>query len=232
MTTYLYRLWDEHDRLLYVGISKSAIHRLHEHLTEQPWAEQVAKQTIERHQTRQEALAAETLAIKSEAPLYNVVHNTPTQWKVAKKSRYSLPAIEISYSDDVTVQMTRHEKWGANPVRTINDRWAHKLLNDVLAAANAMVLSFGKTDPLHDGVDRPRTWERCGLRIFDDLIRSLQYLPYGDSCSKCFGDLATDFVRWPVAVKSDNTYVYQCHVCGAAWTTWYAGGPITLEIKA
>jgi predicted GIY-YIG superfamily endonuclease len=85
MTTYLYRLWDDADRLLYVGISKSAIHRLHEHLTEQPWADQIVKQTVERHATRQAALAAEKYAIQTEGPLHNIVHSLDAVpvWDVA-----------------------------------------------------------------------------------------------------------------------------------------------------
>jgi predicted GIY-YIG superfamily endonuclease len=75
MTTYLYRLWDDQDRLLYVGISKSAINRLHQHLEQQPWAQQITKQTIERCFTRDEAVYAERQAIKNEKPLHNIAHN-------------------------------------------------------------------------------------------------------------------------------------------------------------
>jgi predicted GIY-YIG superfamily endonuclease len=75
MTTYLYRLWDEHDRLLYVGISKSAMTRLVQHQGDKHWAHEIAKVTIESVATREEALRLEKLAIQNEEPVYNVVHN-------------------------------------------------------------------------------------------------------------------------------------------------------------
>jgi predicted GIY-YIG superfamily endonuclease len=75
MTTYVYRLWDADDQLLYIGISKSAINRLHQHLQQQPWAEQIVKQTIQRCYTREEAVHVERQAIKNEKPLHNIAHN-------------------------------------------------------------------------------------------------------------------------------------------------------------
>lgn len=77
MSHYLYRLFNKNDELLYVGISKSAIHRLHQHLEKQPWAEQVAKQTIERFPHRAALEAAEKVAIQNEHPIHNITHNKP-----------------------------------------------------------------------------------------------------------------------------------------------------------
>jgi hypothetical protein len=73
--THLYRLYDSSDALLYVGISKSAITRLHEHLALQPWSAQIVKQTIERFPSRDAAAAAEIRAIRDEMPRYNKMHN-------------------------------------------------------------------------------------------------------------------------------------------------------------
>lgn len=72
---YLYRLYDANEQLLYVGISKSAIHRLHEHLTTQPWAEQIVTQKVQRFNSRQELEEAEKAAIKAENPKHNITHN-------------------------------------------------------------------------------------------------------------------------------------------------------------
>lgn len=76
MNHYLYRLYDAAGVLLYVGISKSAIHRLHQHLEAQPWADQIASQTVERFASRRELEDAERAAIKAEKPRFNKAHNS------------------------------------------------------------------------------------------------------------------------------------------------------------
>lgn len=73
-TTYLYRLFSANHHLLYVGIGKSALVRLGSHLTDQPWADEIAHASVERFETRGEAEAAEKAAIKQELPRYNIVH--------------------------------------------------------------------------------------------------------------------------------------------------------------
>ena len=75
MKTALYRIWGKDDQLLYVGISKSALGRLGQHLTEKTWSADIANVTIETFPTRELAAAAEVAAIKAEKPLHNVVHN-------------------------------------------------------------------------------------------------------------------------------------------------------------
>ena len=75
MKTALYRIWGIDDQLLYVGISKSALSRLGQHLTEKSWAADIVNVTIETYSTRELAAAAEIAAIKAEKPLHNVVHN-------------------------------------------------------------------------------------------------------------------------------------------------------------
>jgi hypothetical protein len=70
--TALYRHFDSDGRLLYVGISLSAIIRLAEHRAS-PWFDDIARVEIERHPTRKAALAAERKAIRDERPLHNIV---------------------------------------------------------------------------------------------------------------------------------------------------------------
>jgi hypothetical protein len=74
--TCLYRLYGPADELLYVGISKSALLRLGQHLGEKPWADQVTRTTIDWYDTREAAAAAEVAAIVSERPLHNITHNS------------------------------------------------------------------------------------------------------------------------------------------------------------
>jgi predicted GIY-YIG superfamily endonuclease len=76
MKTALYRIWGNDGQLLYVGISKSALSRLGQHLTEKPWAADIVNVTIETFPTRELAAAAEVAAIQSEKPLHNVTHNS------------------------------------------------------------------------------------------------------------------------------------------------------------
>jgi len=78
---YLYRLYNEAGDLLYIGISKSAIQRLHQHLEGQPWADQITTQRVQRFPTREALEQAEREAIRSERPRHNISHNTGKRTK-------------------------------------------------------------------------------------------------------------------------------------------------------
>lgn len=67
----LYRLFNEQDQLLYVGISSKWYERFHQHEKTQPWWLSVAKITLENFETRDEVVEAEKLAIRLEKPLHN-----------------------------------------------------------------------------------------------------------------------------------------------------------------
>jgi hypothetical protein len=71
----LYRFWHK-DILLYVGISQGFLGRMDTHERTKNWFEYCERVTIEHYPSRQLVLAAEEKAIKSERPLFNVVHNT------------------------------------------------------------------------------------------------------------------------------------------------------------
>lgn len=70
--TALYRHFDAAGRLLYVGISLSVVARTARHMMYAHWSRQVATISIERHPTRDKALAAEAAAIVAEHPLHNI----------------------------------------------------------------------------------------------------------------------------------------------------------------
>lgn len=74
--TALYRFFDRHDDLLYVGISIAPLHRWTQHKADKPWIEDVASTSIEWYATRAEALEAERRAIIEERPRHNITHNT------------------------------------------------------------------------------------------------------------------------------------------------------------
>lgn len=73
--TWLYRMFDAHDNLLYVGISKSAFARFEQHSHDKPWINQVVRWEREQYPTRAAALVAEKAAIIAERPRYNIIHN-------------------------------------------------------------------------------------------------------------------------------------------------------------
>jgi hypothetical protein len=72
--TCVYRHWSADNRLLYVGISLTALLRMARHAGDSRWFDQVAKITIERYDTRAEALAVEKRAIGMHKPPFNVKH--------------------------------------------------------------------------------------------------------------------------------------------------------------
>lgn len=74
MKTALYRHFDTAGALLYVGISLSAVQRLAQHRHTAHWFDRIARIEIEWHDSREEALAAEIVAITREAPECNVQH--------------------------------------------------------------------------------------------------------------------------------------------------------------
>lgn len=83
MPCQLYRHYDAQDRLLYVGISLSAVARLTQHKSVAHWSSDIVRLTIETFPTRELALEAERAAIEAEKPLHNVAHNADrARWEV------------------------------------------------------------------------------------------------------------------------------------------------------
>lgn len=71
--TDLYRYYDRQSRLLYVGISKSAVVRAMQHEQTARWWDSWASMTRTVYPTRELAHAAERYAIFHERPLFNVL---------------------------------------------------------------------------------------------------------------------------------------------------------------
>ena len=80
-TNQLYRHFDAKGNLLYVGISLNAINRLLQHKEHADWFENIANVTIDKFESRELAIKAEILAIKTEKPIYNISHNKPAKNK-------------------------------------------------------------------------------------------------------------------------------------------------------
>ncbi|REF00360.1 hypothetical protein DFJ69_5892 [Thermomonospora umbrina] len=71
----LYRYFDADEVLLYVGITGDLMRRERSHVKRSSWMEFMARSTVERFSSREEAEAAEVAAIGSELPLFNARHN-------------------------------------------------------------------------------------------------------------------------------------------------------------
>lgn len=74
-TTTLYRFFDRFDRLLYVGISHRPFDRLGQHRSGKSWWTQIVRVQMEHHDSRRAAKDAESVAIHTERPLFNVAED-------------------------------------------------------------------------------------------------------------------------------------------------------------
>lgn len=73
MTSHvLYRMMDENENLLYVGISMASMQRMLQHRATKVWFHKVVHVRFEHFKTREAAMAAEHLAIATEGPRYNI----------------------------------------------------------------------------------------------------------------------------------------------------------------
>lgn len=78
-STSVYLYYDEHDVLIYVGITGRGIARNVEHNKSRPWWQYVARQEIEHFPGRALAHAREVALIEQHSPPFNVQHNREHQ---------------------------------------------------------------------------------------------------------------------------------------------------------
>lgn len=69
----LYRMYDQHETLLYAGITMNIGARMAGHRGDKPWWHLIAHITLEHHATRTDAEDAKREAILTEQPLYNLL---------------------------------------------------------------------------------------------------------------------------------------------------------------
>lgn len=75
MVSYVYRLYDADDNLLYVGLSDVPEKRTKTHRHRRDFSAPPARTTLVEYASREEAAAAERAAIESELPLHNIEHH-------------------------------------------------------------------------------------------------------------------------------------------------------------
>ena len=120
--TSLYRCYDEHGALLYVGVARSFILRLRQHEGKTWWLD-VADVKVEHFASREDALRAEAIAISSEGPAYNVAQNAgayvrPVSFNAEKRelsqrlaaAEARLRAIQVILDDYVEIENAVAEK--------------------------------------------------------------------------------------------------------------------------
>jgi hypothetical protein len=88
---YLYRHYDPSGELLYVGVSLVPLRRQDQHIKGAAWRDMICRIVIEPFQTREEALAAEEIAIRTEYPKFNSPHNTRRHPLQELRSRTNFP---------------------------------------------------------------------------------------------------------------------------------------------
>lgn len=103
MSCDLYRHYNEKGELLYVGISLSAISRLAQHSVNAKWYDEICTVKIQKFKTREQAIAAEALAIKAESPIYNIarpIGSAPVDVNKMNKLKISDLEALLSYFED------------------------------------------------------------------------------------------------------------------------------------
>jgi excinuclease UvrABC nuclease subunit len=87
MKQTLYRFYNQNDQLLYVGITKFFEPRLKQHYKNAEWFFETSRVTLEHYQTRQDVEQAESRAIKSEKPKYNIAKNPDKEQAISELAR-------------------------------------------------------------------------------------------------------------------------------------------------
>ena len=83
--TYLYRVYDDQHKLIYVGISLSFFSRLQQHKKNSVWFDRMASVTLTQYTTREEALFAEANAINNESPQMNIMRPRSKELELAQR---------------------------------------------------------------------------------------------------------------------------------------------------
>lgn len=99
--TSLYRLYDKSGVLLYVGVAQSLLTRMNQHRLNARWFRDVVRVDVQHFDHRGDALAAETEAIETEKPKYNVVDTGRTYaWDGSRlkkaRERAGLTQVELA----------------------------------------------------------------------------------------------------------------------------------------
>jgi len=166
MQTALYRHFDNANELLYIGISLSTMQRLGQHKRHSHWFNSITNITITQFPTREEAISAESIAIREEKPIHNIKHNNPSP--ITYK-----PHIKTEWERwQETKAAVEHEITKLNAVYTGEEiskklNIEHKHLTKCVQAKLITAIHTGGTIAIN-GVDR-RRWLITGWAFIDFL---------------------------------------------------------------
>lgn len=123
--TALYRFYDADDALIYVGVTGELKKRIAAH-ARKPWWPTVARQTVDWHEDRSDALAIETEDILKHRPQWNMRHDGETgvvhriripdrsAWREAvanaEAEGRSISAVIASFLDEYNAAAARRRK--------------------------------------------------------------------------------------------------------------------------
>jgi predicted GIY-YIG superfamily endonuclease len=138
----VYRVYDVNDALLYIGSAVNFAVRLATHGQRALWRARIARIATKWFPTRQEALAAETAAIKTEFPRWNIRDRSPRHPDGPLNKTYELVArypgdvcrpmgrIGGNYFEGILIRAGRAAAWaaGVSPCREWDfiDQWRHE----------------------------------------------------------------------------------------------------------
>jgi prevent-host-death family protein len=96
--TALYRLYDEADALLYIGISHQPEVRFDQHAMAKEWWPQVARREVQWFDDRPSAAAAEAAAIRAEDPEHNRTYSPRRDCRIVRDAVAADGLREVSLS--------------------------------------------------------------------------------------------------------------------------------------
>lgn len=82
----LYRIYDIAGVLLYVGATTNLTMRIQDHAGTQPWWDEAADIKLQRFDVFEDLIEAETAAIQTEDPKYNILHAQLPVWSYKPRS--------------------------------------------------------------------------------------------------------------------------------------------------
>lgn len=139
----LYRHFDADGVLLYVGITSSIPRRTAEHASRSHWSDDAVSMTWETFETREEALAAERLAIAAEKPLHNVMRPVRPSCAPSEQGTFRRAFVEAMQQANATVADIALETGVSRDV--INKLIARPGSSTSAENAVALAAYFGKT---------------------------------------------------------------------------------------
>lgn len=196
----LYRLYDEGGRLLYVGISYSAIARQAGHRNDKGWWCEVARMTVQKlgDISRVEAERIESEAIVAEKPRHNKSHNGDRG--------SALPVARPRVEGDFELRGLAHlPEW-----------------HDAIAALDRVARRLDRAAREgRDGV--PSRFD-----FLSAVASAAKVLPYGDMCDGC-GEIRYP-VALRTEARNWARCGYWCPACRTEWTSGWTTDLVALAL--